>query len=363
MFSSQAGRFCLLVLGSSLSFSRLCCAGKPASCSTCRTWQRLRNKPLPMSQPALPCSKVIQIAFGPAPPITFTPCVRGQAKVAISFPLSRSQSRSVRSTEAETARRPSGVTATALTQFVWPSSGRIVWPLSRSQSRSVRSSEAETARRPSGVTATALTQFVWPSRGHSDWPLSRSNTRRIPNRPLNKSLLRSGCCLIFWSFDKSHPRIRLIPFAGQSMWSRKARRPCGAAKTPKSYWIQSQKIPVSGLRDRALIAAMLYSFARVSAVLKLKVDEYYHNGARRRLRLHEKGGKEHEMPVHHLLEQILDVVVASVTRISARSRCTFDPVYAVRHTFRFPTKPQRILHSPSPTRAVFAPHTFRPLNA
>jgi integrase/recombinase XerD len=63
---------------------------------------------------------------------------------------------------------------------------------------------------------------------------------------------------------------------------------------------------MSGLRDLALIAAIFYSFARVSAVLKLKVDDYYHNGARRRLRLHEKGGKEHEMPVHHLLEQILN---------------------------------------------------------
>src|SRR6478672_8232603 len=51
---------------------------------------------------------------------------------------------------------------------------------------------------------------------------------------------------------------------------------------------------------------MLYTFARVSAVLKLRVDDYYHNGARRRRRLHEKGGKEHEMPVHHLLEQILN---------------------------------------------------------
>jgi len=39
-----------------------------------------------------------------------------------------------------------------------------------------------------------------------------------------------------------------------------------------------------------------YSFARVSAVLKLKVDDYYHNGARRRLRLHEKGGKDDDMP-------------------------------------------------------------------
>jgi integrase/recombinase XerD len=56
---------------------------------------------------------------------------------------------------------------------------------------------------------------------------------------------------------------------------------------------------------------MLYSFARVSAVLKLKVDDYYHNGARRRLRLHEKGGKEHEMPVHHLLEHILDEYIVA----------------------------------------------------
>jgi hypothetical protein len=56
---------------------------------------------------------------------------------------------------------------------------------------------------------------------------------------------------------------------------------------------------------------MLYSFARVSAVLKPKVDDYYHNGARRRLKLHEKGGKEHEMPVHHLLEQILDEYIVA----------------------------------------------------
>jgi len=71
------------------------------------------------------------------------------------------------------------------------------------------------------------------------------------------------------------------------------------------------KDSVSGLRDLALIATMFYSFARVSAVLKLKVDDYYHNGARRRLRLHEKCGKEHEMPVHHLLEQILDEYIVA----------------------------------------------------
>jgi len=38
-------------------------------------------------------------------------------------------------------------------------------PLSRSQSRSVRSQDAETARRPSGVTATATTSPIWAWRG------------------------------------------------------------------------------------------------------------------------------------------------------------------------------------------------------
>ena len=59
---------------------------------------------------------------------------------------------------------------------------------------------------------------------------------------------------------------------------------------------------VSGLRDLALMAAMFYSFARVSAVLKLKVK--MHNGVRRGW-TPRKGGKEHDMPVHHLLERIL----------------------------------------------------------
>ena len=57
---------------------------------------------------------------------------------------------------------------------------------------------------------------------------------------------------------------------------------------------------VSGLRDLARIATMFYSFALVSAVLTLKADDYYHNGTRRRLRLHEKGGKEQDYPVHRV---------------------------------------------------------------
>ncbi len=63
---------------------------------------------------------------------------------------------------------------------------------------------------------------------------------------------------------------------------------------------------VVGLRDRALIGVMVYSFARVSAVTRMRVEDYYQNGKRWWLRLHEKGGKRHEVPAHHNAEAYLD---------------------------------------------------------
>lgn len=57
-----------------------------------------------------------------------------------------------------------------------------------------------------------------------------------------------------------------------------------------------------GLRDRALIGLMLYTFARVGAAIKMRVEDVYIQGRRTWVRLHEKGGKQHEMPCHHNLE-------------------------------------------------------------
>ena len=59
-----------------------------------------------------------------------------------------------------------------------------------------------------------------------------------------------------------------------------------------------------GLRDRALIAMMAYSFARVSAAVAMRVEDYYATGKRWWVRLHEKGGKRHEMPCHHNLRSL-----------------------------------------------------------
>jgi integrase/recombinase XerC len=61
----------------------------------------------------------------------------------------------------------------------------------------------------------------------------------------------------------------------------------------------------AGLRDRALIALMVYSFARVGAALAMKVEDVFVQNRRLWVRLREKGGKAHAMPCHHNLEEYL----------------------------------------------------------
>jgi integrase/recombinase XerD len=64
-----------------------------------------------------------------------------------------------------------------------------------------------------------------------------------------------------------------------------------------------------GLRDRALIALMTYTFARVGAAIKMRVEDYFVQGRRSWVRLREKGGKQHEVPCHHRLDEYLHVYI------------------------------------------------------
>ena len=64
-----------------------------------------------------------------------------------------------------------------------------------------------------------------------------------------------------------------------------------------------------GLRDRALIGLMVYTFARVGAAITMRVEDVYIQGRRTWVRLHEKGGKVHEMPCHHNLEAWLQAYI------------------------------------------------------
>lgn len=106
--------------------------------------------------------------------------------------------------------------------------------------------------------------------------------------------------------------------------------PAASVRGPK-YSIKKGKTPVfkpeearalldsidvselAGLRDRALIAVMVYSFARVSAVVGMNVEDYYQQGKRWWLRLHEKGGKHHEVPAHHNAEEYLDAYIEAAS--------------------------------------------------
>jgi site-specific recombinase XerD len=62
---------------------------------------------------------------------------------------------------------------------------------------------------------------------------------------------------------------------------------------------------IAGLRDRALIGLMVYSFARIGAALGMTVEDVFTQNRRLWVRLREKGGKRHAMPCHHNLEEYL----------------------------------------------------------
>ena len=74
---------------------------------------------------------------------------------------------------------------------------------------------------------------------------------------------------------------------------------------------------------------MIYTFGRVGAVTAMRVEDYYSQGRRGWVRLHEKGGKRHDLPCNHQLEHLLDAYIAAAgIANSARTFCfaAFGPV-------------------------------------
>ena len=63
---------------------------------------------------------------------------------------------------------------------------------------------------------------------------------------------------------------------------------------------------VVGLRDRAFLGVLVYSFARVGAAVSLRVADYYTQGPRSFFRLHEKGGRYNVVPAHHTAQAYVD---------------------------------------------------------
>lgn len=92
---------------------------------------------------------------------------------------------------------------------------------------------------------------------------------------------------------------------GPKYSTRKGKTPILMAEDARALINSIPTDTLSGLRDRAIIATMTYSFARVSATLAMDIKDVFPMHHRLWLRLHEKGGKYHEVPCHHNLEQYL----------------------------------------------------------
>jgi site-specific recombinase XerD len=93
---------------------------------------------------------------------------------------------------------------------------------------------------------------------------------------------------------------------GPKYTAKKGRTPVLTAEETRILLDSIDTSTLIGLRDRALIALMTYTFARVGAAAgKMRLEDVYVQGRRTWVRLHEKGGKRHEMPCHHNLENYL----------------------------------------------------------
>src|ERR1700726_3821736 len=126
-------------------------------------------------------------------------------------------------------------------------------------------------------------------------------------------------------------------------------------------------VTLRDLRDRALIATLTYSFARINAALKMKVEDLRPRGAGWTVRLHEKGGKEHSMPCHHALAEALRAYIDTAGIVDDRKGWLFRT--SPRHNATVLTEQPmnqadawRMIRRRAVTAGIHAPignHTFR----
>ena len=96
---------------------------------------------------------------------------------------------------------------------------------------------------------------------------------------------------------------------GPSYSLKKGKTPVLSAEEVRALIDSIETDTIIGLRDRALIGLMVYTFARVGAAVQMRLEDVYVQRRRTWVRLHEKGGKLHEMPCHHNLEEYLHAYV------------------------------------------------------
>ena len=101
---------------------------------------------------------------------------------------------------------------------------------------------------------------------------------------------------------------------------------------------------------------MFYTFARVGAVVAMRVDDYYQQGKRWFVRLHEKGGKHHTLMAHHKLEEYLDAYIQAAGLGQRKKSPLFPALYRRQALSDEPLWPQGLADGQADARK---PRAFR----
>lgn len=96
------------------------------------------------------------------------------------------------------------------------------------------------------------------------------------------------------------------PVRGPKHNAKRGKTPVLSAEEARQLLDSIEPDTLIGLRDRALIGLMVFSFARVSAAVSMRVEDFFAQGKTWFLRLHEKGGKRNDVIAHHKAEAYLD---------------------------------------------------------
>jgi integrase/recombinase XerD len=149
-----------------------------------------------------------------------------------------------------------------------------------------------------------------------------------PETPLAKPSIKQHLAALRMLFDYLVIG-QVIPFnpatsvRGPKYVIKKGKTPVLTGSEAKKLFASIETDTMIGLRDRALIGVMAYGFARISAVLSMNVGDFYQQGTQYTVRLHEKGGKEHEVPAHHTLVEMLDAYLTVANIKDAKSSPLF----------------------------------------
>ncbi len=103
---------------------------------------------------------------------------------------------------------------------------------------------------------------------------------------------------------------------------------------------------ITGLRDRALISVMTFTFARIGAVLAMNTEDYFVQGGKRWVRLHEKGGKYLEVPLHHTAHEYLYIYVEAAAEQGGDAWAKGTPLFRAQERGRKRVLSERRLIEP-----------------